>query len=83
MFTASKGALVINKTLNYQFNHSENNKMEKMIQILTSPIWWSTCIAFFGVILGFKLYIAKVISEDKAIEEKRRQHQSLEDKNVE
>lgn len=57
--------------------------MEKMIQILSSPVFWSTGIAFLGVILGFKIFIKKIKSNDKEIEESRRQHQSLEDKNVE
>lgn len=81
MITAS--SFVIKKSLNYQFNHSENYKMEKMIQILSSPVFWSTGIAFLGVILGFKIFIKKIKSNDKEIEESRRQHQSLEDKNVE
>ena len=54
-----------------------------MIEILTSPVWWSSCMALLGVILGLKLYIAKIIREDKAIEEKRRERQSLKAQNVE
>lgn len=52
-----------------------------MIEILTSPVWWSTIIALLGVIFGLKLFIDKIISEDKKIKEKRQQ--SLEAKNLE
>lgn len=53
-----------------------------MIQILSSPVWWSTGVAFLGVILGFRLYIAKIKIKDKAIEDERQQHRSTEDKNI-
>lgn len=44
-----------------------------MIEILSSPVFWSSGTALLGVILGIKLYIAKIIREDKAIEEQRRE----------
>lgn len=57
--------------------------MEKVIQILSSPTLWSTGVAFFAVYVGLRHYIKKIISEDKAIEEKRRQKRSLDEQNAE
>ena len=54
-----------------------------MIQILTSPVWWSTAVAFLGIILGLKLYIEKVKRADKEIEDKRQQDQALKNQNAE
>ena len=71
------------ETFNFRLNHSENNKMEKITEILTSPVWWTTGIALLGIILGFKLYIEKINIKDKAIEDERRENQAIEDQNAE
>lgn len=52
-----------------------------MKEILTSPVWWSTGVALLGVILGLKLFIAKIQREDKAINDQRREQQLLEEQN--
>lgn len=56
--------------------------MEKLTEILTSPVWWSTIIALLGVVFGLKLFIEKIQREDKAIEDQRREQQALKDENV-
>lgn len=57
--------------------------MDKFIQILSSPVWWSTIVALVALVVGMNHYIAKIKSEDAAIEEKRRQKKSAEDENLE
>lgn len=54
-----------------------------MIQILSSPILWSSAIALLGVVLGLKLYIEKIKRQDEAIKDQRKEQYSLKNQNVE
>lgn len=47
--------------------------MEKLIQLLSSPVFWSTGIAFFAIFVGYQHYSEKIRNEDNAIKEKRQQ----------
>lgn len=46
--------------------------METVIDILTSPVWWSTGVCIFAIIVGYRHYSEKIRNEDQAIRESRK-----------
>lgn len=53
--------------------------MDKVFQILSSPVSWSTGFAFMVVYVGIKYYIGRMKIEDELIIEKRRKNKPLTD----
>lgn len=54
--------------------------MDKIIEILSSVVFWSTLVAFLALLSGINQFRKKIKSEDEAIRESRKTHQSVEDK---
>lgn len=55
--------------------------MEKIVELLTSPVFWSSTVAFLAILAGYRQFRAKIKSENLAVKERRQANSEKEVQN--